>query len=131
MSLKGVKGFGNLEDPDKVLVRSDGTATYVAKDIAYQMWKFGLLGADFHYRPYQEGLWTTTSDEGEVPPGVPFGHADHVFNVIDIGLVTLKDDHLVRLRLRQDALDLEATLGTGLMLDLLRTIDETRIGPGF
>src|SRR5260370_7346051 len=34
---------------DKIIVRSNGTVTYVGKDIAYQLWKFGLLGKDFHY----------------------------------------------------------------------------------
>ena len=40
----------NAED-SKVIVRSNGTVTYVGKDIAYQLWKFGLLGKDFYYRP--------------------------------------------------------------------------------
>jgi hypothetical protein len=35
-----------------VIVRSNGTVTYVGKDIAYQLWKFGLLGKDFYYRPF-------------------------------------------------------------------------------
>ena len=35
---------------EKVIVRSNGVVTYVGKDIAYQFWKFGLLGRDFHYR---------------------------------------------------------------------------------
>ena len=41
------------DDDTKVLVKSDGIATYTAKDIAYQLWKFGLLGRDFHYRPWE------------------------------------------------------------------------------
>ncbi len=44
MPLSQSAEFAGLEDPDKVIVRSDGTITYVGKDIAYQMWKFGLLG---------------------------------------------------------------------------------------
>ena len=47
MPLAESEEFAGLEDPDKVIVRSDGTVTYVGKDIAYQLWKFGLLGADF------------------------------------------------------------------------------------
>ena len=35
-----------------MIVRSNGTVTYVGKDIAYQLWKFGLLGKDFYYRPW-------------------------------------------------------------------------------
>ena len=50
-----------------MIVRSDGTVTYVGKDIAYQYWKLGLLGKDFNYRPFGtrlngETLWTTSAD---------------------------------------------------------------------
>ncbi len=101
MPLSQSAEFAGLEDPDKVIVRSDGTVTYVGKDIAYQLWKFGLLGRDFHYRRWDdEGLWETTSDddaeERPVPPEagkrpVPpeagkrpsFGGAGKVINVID------------------------------------------------
>jgi arginyl-tRNA synthetase len=68
-------------------VRSNGTVTYVGKDIAYQMWKFGLLGRDFAYRrfhTYPSGhvLWTSAASGGE--SGAPaFGHGAEVFNVID------------------------------------------------
>ena len=41
------------EPREKVIVRSDGTVTYVGKDMAYQLWKFGLLGKDFHYRVFE------------------------------------------------------------------------------
>ena len=80
--------FAGLEDPDKVIVRSDGTVTYVGKDIAYQLWKFGLLGRDFRYRFWEEeGLWETTSEEEPPGPGMPeppsFGGASRVINVID------------------------------------------------
>ena len=60
------------ESREKVIVRSNGVVTYVGKDIANQFWKFGLLGRDFHYRPFatrRDGrtLWATTSrrDRGE------------------------------------------------------------------
>ncbi len=76
-----------LEEDEKIIVRSDGTVTYVGKDIAYQLWKFGLLGLDFHYRPFQDNdgrmLWMTATEE---LPGVAaphFGAAQRVFNVID------------------------------------------------
>ena len=39
-------------EADKILVRSNGTVTYTGKDIAYQMWKLGILGMDFFYRPF-------------------------------------------------------------------------------
>ena len=80
-------------DPDqpdedaKVIVRSNGTVTYVGKDIAYHLWKFGLLpGKDFGYAKFREypthTCWISTS--GPSQPGHPsFGHADHIYNVID------------------------------------------------
>ncbi len=76
-----------LEEDEKIIVRSDKTVTYVGKDIAYQLWKFGLLGLDFHYRPFPDNgkhpIWVTAS---EAVPGVDppeFGHASRVYNVID------------------------------------------------
>ena len=80
------------ETRSKVIVRSDGTVTYVGKDIAYQLWKFGLLGKDFRYRPHGDQrsgrrLWTTRQDASDAPvehPATPrFGHAGAVYNVID------------------------------------------------
>jgi arginyl-tRNA synthetase len=65
--------------PDKVLVRSNGILTYTAKDIAYNLWKFGLLDKQFKYRPFSENLWTTSSDG----TAHPFGQAEAVINVID------------------------------------------------
>jgi arginyl-tRNA synthetase len=76
-----------VEDDEKIIVRSDGTVTYVGKDIAYQLWKLGLLGLDFHYRLYamSDGhpLWITTTEPepGSVAP--LFGRAQRVYNVID------------------------------------------------
>jgi arginyl-tRNA synthetase len=72
----------------KILVKSDGVATYTAKDIAYQLWKFGLLGLDFHYRRWDprtpQSPATTTSDAHEADlDDRGFGHAQRVVNVID------------------------------------------------
>jgi arginyl-tRNA synthetase len=75
------------DDDAKIIVRSNGTVTYVGKDIAYQLWKFGLLGRDFKYEKfhsYADGhpLWSTVSSGGD--SGAPaFGHAAMVYNVID------------------------------------------------
>ena len=57
-------------DDSKVIVRSNGTVTYVGKDIAYQLWKFGLLGKDFYYKPwssYPDGreVWVTTDQPSD------------------------------------------------------------------
>jgi arginyl-tRNA synthetase len=76
------------EQREKVIVRSDGTVTYVGKDMAYQLWKFGLLGRDFLYRVFEQQnghtLWSTTSDASAATPGAPsFGRAAMVCNVID------------------------------------------------
>lgn len=84
---------------DKILVRSDGTATYTAKDIANQLWKFGLvddpaLGIQFHYILWgvqHDGrvLWSMRtpqdiSDTSEEADPRRFGHAKRVINVIDV-----------------------------------------------
>jgi arginyl-tRNA synthetase len=78
----------NPEEADaKVIVRSTGTVTYVGKDIALHLWKFGLLERDFHYRhfhrhPDGHEAWITSSESDD--PGAPhFGHAQELFNVID------------------------------------------------
>lgn len=82
MRLAGSETFAGLEDPDKVIVRSDGTVTYVGKDIAYQLWKLGLLGRDFEYQLWeQEGVWETSGPGTAEHP--PFGGAGRVINVID------------------------------------------------
>ncbi|MEP7010241.1 MAG: arginine--tRNA ligase [Acidobacteriota bacterium] len=83
MPLSESDEFAGLEDPDKVIVRSDGTVTYVGKDIAYQLWKFGLLGQDFQYRLWAErNLWQTCHQDG-VAEHPAFGGASRVINVID------------------------------------------------
>jgi arginyl-tRNA synthetase len=75
---------------EKVIVRSNGTVTYVGKDMAYQFWKFGLLGRDFHYRHFATlanggPLWATSHQvTPEDPTHPPFGGASGVYNVIDI-----------------------------------------------
>lgn len=102
------------QEQEKILVRSNGTVTYTGKDIAYQLWKFGLLDGDFYYEPFvQQGertIWITTSQppapghsEPPSPPAAPssspqtsekefpfdlqvpeFGHGSVVYNVIDV-----------------------------------------------
>jgi len=61
------------EEDVKIIVRSNGTVTYVGKDIAYHLWKFALLGKDFGYalfHRYPDGhpVWRTAL-HGEVAPG--------------------------------------------------------------
>jgi arginyl-tRNA synthetase len=90
-----------LSEEGKVIVRSDGTVTYVGKDIAYQLWKFGLLSKDFFYRPlqtYADGrvLWVTTGEPTETAP--QFGHGSRVYNVIDARQSYLQDVVVAGLR---------------------------------
>lgn len=81
---------------DKIIVRSNGTVTYVGKDIAYQLWKFGLLGKDFHYKkwpnaPEGQTVWATTSGKGDAE-APHFGEAaETVYNVIDARQAYLQD----------------------------------------
>jgi arginyl-tRNA synthetase len=75
------------DDDAKIIVRSNGTVTYVGKDIAYQLWKFGLLGKDFRYEkfhtyPAGHTLWSSTSGAGD-SAAPAFGRASIVYNVID------------------------------------------------
>ena len=93
----------NASDEDsKVIVRSSGTVTYVGKDIAYQLWKFGLLGKDFYYRKlrtYLDGhpcFVTQAVPEGATT--AQFGAGTSVFNVIDSRQSYLQDVVVAGLR---------------------------------
>ena len=74
------------DEDAKVIVRSNGTVTYVGKDIAYHLWKFGLLGRDFGYRRfyrYPDGrdCWISAETGEEAHPH--FGGVGRIYNVID------------------------------------------------
>jgi arginyl-tRNA synthetase len=74
------------EEDQKVIVRSNGTVGYVGKDIAYHMWKFGLLGRDFGYRkffryPNARDCWISTTEGERDHPH--FGDVAEIYNVID------------------------------------------------
>jgi arginyl-tRNA synthetase len=83
---ENITGEKITEEDQKVIVRSNGTVGYVGKDIAYHMWKFGLLGRDFGYRkfyryPNGHDCWiSTTNGEKEHPH---FGDVAEIYNVID------------------------------------------------
>jgi arginyl-tRNA synthetase len=88
-----IEDIGNTEDHEKiseedqkVIVRSNGTVGYVGKDIAYHMWKFGLLGRDFNYRkfyryPNQHDCWISAMQGEKDHPH--FGDVAEIYNVID------------------------------------------------
>jgi arginyl-tRNA synthetase len=76
---------GETDEDAKVIVRSNGTVTYVGKDIAYHLWKFGLLGRDFGYMPfftYPDHECWISAEHGE-PNHPQFGNATAIYNVID------------------------------------------------
>ena len=110
-------GSGAMADEDsdereKVIVRSNGTVTYVGKDMAYQFWKSGVLGRDFSYRRFATRLdggdvWATTSArEAAESPHPRFGSAAATYNVIDVRqsyLQKLLKQALVAVGHRQEA----------------------------
>jgi arginyl-tRNA synthetase len=93
----------------KIIVRSNGTVTYVGKDIAYHLWKFAALGRDFGYTPfyqYTDGhqVWRTTTDGSADAPG--FGGATIAYGVIDTRQAYLQN--IVAAALRALGLDQQA-----------------------
>jgi arginyl-tRNA synthetase len=94
-------GDADSED-SKVIVRSNGTVTYVGKDIAYQLWKFGLLGKDFFYRPWHtydgHTAWSTAREPQPGLEAPQFGHGTRVYNVIDSRQSYLQDVVVAGLR---------------------------------
>ncbi len=82
---KDVRNAQDIEE-DKIIVRSNGVPTYTGKDIAYHMWKFGLLGTDFRYTKVKESCQGAplyeTSMEGEWIKD--FTNSDIVIDVIDV-----------------------------------------------
>lgn len=76
------------EKDEKVIVRSDGTLTYIAKDIPYAAWKIGLIEDPFQYdlfikQPNGKDLWATVSGKGRDNHPI-FGNSDLAITVIDV-----------------------------------------------
>ena len=84
-SVQDQDGPKGTDEDAKVIVRSNGTVTYVGKDIAYHLWKFGLLGRDFGYNPFftypDHECWISSVQGQEIHP--QFGNATAIYNVID------------------------------------------------
>ncbi len=76
---------GEVDEDAKIIIRSNSTVTYVGKDIAYHLWKFGLLGLDFGYARFHEypthTCWMSAVGGEQLHPS--FGHAHAIYNVID------------------------------------------------
>lgn len=74
---------------NKIVVRSDGTATYIAKDIPYALWKLGLIPDYSHYYKFSEQwddsvLWATTLDTKSYSEDHPkFNTAELAVTIID------------------------------------------------
>lgn len=84
-STQNEDGTKATDDDAKVIVRSNGTVTYVGKDIAYHLWKFGLLGKDFGYKKFfkypSHECWISAVHGEQNHPH--FGGATAIYNVID------------------------------------------------
>lgn len=81
--LEGAKGFEGMENADKILIRSDGTATYTGKDIVFQLWKFGKLSGTFKFVPFlRQPNGQTAHMSSNLGPHMKFGNASRVINVI-------------------------------------------------
>ncbi len=84
VDLSAYEEFRQLKDTEKILIRSNGVATYTGKDVAFHFWKFGIIKDPFLYRQFRrkrgenQTLWTTTQ-KGK--PG-RFTPANVIFNVI-------------------------------------------------
>ena len=89
---------GEDTDDSKVIVRSNNTVTYVGKDIAYQLWKFGLWARIFTTVRWPEKDVYITTAEPQPPPDREFGHGESVYNVIDSRQSYLQDVVVAGLR---------------------------------
>lgn len=87
LDLSQIEEFKNMEHPYQILIKSDGVATYPAKDIVYAIWKLGFLKKDFFYKklvkqPNDKWIFTTTSDNKDSEK-TNFGNYDKSLAVID------------------------------------------------
>ena len=74
------------KEGDEVIMKSDGTTTYVARDIAYAAWKLGFFKVDFKYSDYKQNpdgsaLWITDLNGKK---SIKLGRVDKTIAVIDV-----------------------------------------------
>lgn len=76
-------------EDEKVIIRTDGTATYIAKDIPYAAWKLGIVEDPFFYYKLTNqwdgsSLWATTLESNQDQSiHRKFNSADVALTVID------------------------------------------------
>lgn len=80
--------FGSDVEGTKIIVRSDGTATYIAKDIPYALLKVGALEDQFKYQVFLKQwdnttLWSSTTDDLKETNQPNFFPAEDSITVID------------------------------------------------
>lgn len=83
VDVAGKENESDEEEGVKVFIRSNGVATYIAKDFAYHLWKFGILRADFKYKefvvqPNGKPLYSSAKSG----KSMDFGSADMAVNII-------------------------------------------------
>jgi arginyl-tRNA synthetase len=130
MKLEHSEEFAGMDEPDKILVRSNGTVTYTGKDIAYQLWKFGLLDRTFGYRkfPAPYTLWETTHDAESDPSAPKFGGARRVYNVIDVRQAYLQKVVKEGLQLLRHAREAESSIHFSYEMVALTPATATALG---
>jgi arginyl-tRNA synthetase len=91
-------------EEDKVITRSDGTTTYIAKDIPYASWKLGLVEDPFYYYKFavqwdDSPLWATTLDAQRGPDNNNKNHLNPRFSPADIAITItdVRQDRLQRI----------------------------------
>ena len=116
------------KEGDEVLVKSDGTTTYIARDIAYAAWKLGGVSKDFRYKLFGENPDGTriymTAEDGEFK--MPIAGAEKVINVIDVR--QRRPQEIVKYALKLLGLESEKYVHYGYEVVALSRKDAERLG---
>ena len=116
------------KEGDEVLVRSDGTTTYIARDIAYAAWKLGGTSRDFKYRLFGKNPDGSpiyiTSENGDTR--IPIRDVELVINVIDVR--QKRPQEIVRYALGMLGLDSSKYIHYGYEVVALSRKDAEKLG---
>jgi arginyl-tRNA synthetase len=82
---------GHEKETDQVIIRADGSSTYLAKDIAYAFWKLGIIKDEFKYRFNKEYPIQCYETDVNGTDEIKFGGADLAISVIDVRQTRLQD----------------------------------------